>query len=242
MTQVTWNQLQTWLRSNPHRTQRLTAEKPDAVSSPQSDVEGWQKQPIRPATPLSAILLAQDSLQSVLPDSARPSQIRDETTDLQEKAVLHLKGRAWPVRRTAEGISGCGMEENKKSWTDLGWRALCVLRECQIVVLNEEKKEISFQPEDIRAWSSEVDTFCVDSECRFLQTHTTPQKILSSWLSNRETAGWTIHQHETDGTMEQLRELADKYHEDLSKKPNKSVLMKRIGRAQSISALLQMSQ
>jgi hypothetical protein len=242
MATITWTQVQQCCKSNPFNTKSLPSFvfSKESIQGPteQVDADGWGKQPVFPATPLSAILFYQDILYQGSPEMARKSLLRDETTDLQEKAILSLKGRAWPVRKTAEGISVCGTEENHpSSWTSLGWNAICTLRECQIVILDEDKKQIQFYPEDIRNWRSDWNIFCVDRECRHIWTHANPKKILGIWLSQKESQGWTIQWPIQTGNMEELKAAFAKTNESATGKMNKDQLQKRIGRAQSIQCL-----
>jgi hypothetical protein len=242
MTTLTWTLVQPWLLKNPQRTKCVSPfiSKKNRVEGDKevTDTDGWTKMTCVPATPLSAVMLAQDALYQATPDHARAALLRDETTDLQEKAILLLKGRTWPVRRTSEGIVACGTEEGRaSSWPSIGWRAICALRECQLVVMNTEAKQLSFFPEDIRTWSRDVDTICVDSECRFVYTHATPHSILSSWIAKYEQDGWTISWPIMEGSMEELKALISKIQIALVGKHNKEALQHRIGKAQSLQLL-----
>lgn len=242
MSIITWSHVQNWISKNPHKSASIPQyipEKYTTLGVIGKEEDGWIKTPVSPATPLSAILLAQNSYYDATPETARRHILRDETTDLQEKSVLHLKGRAWPVRRTNEGINLCGIEEGRSStWPAIGWRALCALRECQIIIINEEKKQISFYPEDIRNWSETIDTFCVDSDCRFLWTSSNPHIQLAAWISKRETNGWIIDWPEAEGTMEELKEQASKCPEGFTGKIKKEILQKKIGKSQSYQTIV----
>ena len=241
MATLTWSHVRSWIVPNPYKSRSL----PKYVSESQSvlgiqgrEEDGWTKIPVSPPTPLSAALLAQDTYYEASSELSRRATLRDETTDLQEKAVLLLKGRAWPMRRTAEGLGACGLEEGRASdWPAIGWRAVCALRECQIICISEEKKEISFYPEDIRNWSNTIETFCVDSECRFLWTRTDAQACLGQWLSSRESASWTIQWPLAEGNMEELKAMAAKCPESFVGKMTKDVLQKKIGKSQSYQTL-----
>ncbi len=240
MATLTWTQVQTWMNSNPHATATLkgytSAKHSIEGENEVTDQYGWTKTHVSPATPLSAILIAQDTLYNSSTEAGRKSLLRDETTDLQEKAVLHLKGRAWPVRRTAEGIAAAGMEEGRASaWTEIGWRAVATLRECQIVVINEDKKTLSFFPEDIRAWSQEIETICVDHEARFVWSNSSKNTNIVKWIGDLDTAGWSIDWPLADGTMDELKTAAEKA--GISGKAVKDVLRKKIGRSQSVQHL-----
>ena len=237
---IAWNQVQSWIQSNPHASNSLAPYKHvnQSIEGPEEipDSEGWLKMQVVPPTPLSAVLLLQDTIYNASLESARRSILRDETTDLQEKALVLLKGRVWPIRRTAEGISAVGLEEGRAStWTELGWRALAVLRECQLVILDENKQSIHFYPEDIRTWSESTETYYIDHEARSIWTRSTPIQLVT-WLSDRESAKWTISWPLADGTMEELKASAAALHLTTAGKL-KEVLRKLVGHGQAIQLL-----
>jgi hypothetical protein len=171
-----------------------------------------------------------------IPSTARYSQLRDETTDLQEKAALHLKGRLWPVRRTAEGIAGVGLEEERHSlWTPLGWRALCHLRECQIVVVNEAHKTVQLYPEDIRIWSKDIPIYIMDSSAHTVFVPP-PSYSFVKWLQLQESLGLLVEWPQMEGTMEEIKSAAHKVGEP-AERIVKAILQKKVGRAQCIHFL-----
>jgi len=235
-TTLPWTKVLSSLKMNPYKTASLAKYIPtnQTAEGPVEHIEsdGWIKQSVSPATPLSAVLLYQDCIYNATIESARKALLRDETTDLQEKAVLLLKGRGWPVRKTAEGIAAIGLEEGRAStWPAIGWRALAALRECQLVLLNEEKRSIHFFPEDIRTWSSQVETIFLEYECRFIWTKSTIH--LNAWISEKESSGWSIDWPLADGTLIELRAASEKLNESSAGK-RKEALQKSVGRAQAI--------
>lgn len=240
---LSWNSVRTWLQGNPNGAQGLSAFIPATqaiITRETTDADGFIRVPVVPTTPLSAVLLAQDYIYQGSTEAARRSMLRDETTDLQEKAVLLLKGRQWPVRRTAEGIASAGMEEGRTAWVDLGWEAVAALRECQIVVIDEDKKTVRFVPEDVRTWSTDIETIVVTHDCRMLWTKPTGKTLaLGHWIGQKDADGWTIAYPLVDGTMEELKALAAKSLEVMPSKATKDVLRKRIGRSQAITHLTQ---
>jgi hypothetical protein len=244
MTEVlNWNTVRSWLHTNPNGTQTLSSFTPAThtiQTRETTDADGFIRVPVVPTTPLSAILLAQDYVYQGSTESARRTMIRDETTDLQEKAILMLKGRQWPVRRTAEGIASAGMEEGRAAWVDLGWEAIAALRECQMVIVDEDKKTVRFVPEDVRTWSTDIETLIVVHDCRMLWTKPVGKTLgLGLWVAQKDADGWTIDYPLVDGTMEELKALAAKSLEALPAKATKDVLRKRIGRSQAITHLTQ---
>jgi hypothetical protein len=241
MTTLNWTHVQSWIQSNPNKSASLKPYIPAKQSvegeAQTTDEYGWTKIPVSPATPLSAVLLTQDVMYLSQSEGARGPILRNETTDCQEKAVLHLKGRAWPVRRTAEGIAAVGMNDQKVSdWTDIGWRAIAALREVQIIIVNEQAKSIQFVPEDIRAWSNEVDTICVAHDARFVWSHPSSAQILHKWIADYVTNGWSVEWPLADGTMEELKTAAAKH--GIAGKHVKDELRKKIGHSQSLQHIL----
>jgi hypothetical protein len=241
MTQISWSNVQTWIQSNPHQMKSLPPFKwaSDRIEGPDdvSDADGWIRMNVSPATPLSAILLSQDSMYQALPEHVRRSTLRDETTELQEAAARHLKGRQWPIRRTNEGLTACSLEEGRATaWTDIGWRALATLRECQIILVNQTNQTVRFFPEDVRNWSSSNETYWIDHECRYMWSYPSKPNV-KQWLASKEQAGWTINWPEADGTMDELKQAAQKVGETILGKITKDALMKRVGRAQALHTL-----
>jgi len=231
-----WTKIYTSIAKNPFKSANISNYIPmnQTARGPTEDIssDGWAKLPVVPATPLSAVLLYQDCIYNSTIDSGRRSLLRDETTDLQEKATSLLKGRTWPVRKTAEGIAAIGLDEGRaSSWPDIGWRALAALRECQLILLNEEKRTVQFYPEDIRTWSSQVETIFLEYECRYI--FTCPRVTLSTWISDKERAGWTIDWPIAEGSIIELRAASEKLNESAAGK-RKEQLQKNVGRAQAI--------
>ncbi len=241
MATISWPTVQTWIGSNPHQMKALAPFKwaHERIEGPEevTDADGWTRTNVVPPTPLSAILLTQDSMYQALPEHARFSILRDTLTELQTVASNQLKGRQWPVRRTNEGLTACGLTDSRPAdWTDIGWRALATLRECQIILVNQDKQTISFFPEDVRTWTSTYDTLWMDHECRY--TWSSPSKPnIKEWLTAKEQSGWTIGWPEAEGTMDELKQAAQKVGETIVGKIIKDALMKRVGRAQAIQTL-----
>jgi len=239
MATLSWTSVQPWLSVNPHNIHLIpfknASTSVEGLPELQGIIDGWTKQPVHPATPLSAVLLAQDPIFSSLNEGARRTIIREEVTDMQEKSILMLKGRQWPIRRTSEGIVAVGLEEGR-SWPELGWTALCALRECQIITLNEDKKIIKFFPEDVRTWSVNTEVLIMDHEVRYLHKQA-PKFQLCLWLSQKEVEGYIISWPLAEGSMVELKEKAEKLHQSIHGKVVKEQLCKRVGKAEGIHHL-----
>jgi len=240
MTAIVWNQVRPWIQSNTISTKPLEQYMP-ANQSPEGDSaieesNAWIKTKIYPATPLSAVLLSQDTIYNATYDSARRNILRDETTDLQEKAAIHLKGRSWPIRRTAEGLAAVGLEEGRSTdWPAIGWKALAALRECQFIILNEEKRTVQFFPEDIRTWPPDSEVLFVEYECRYIwsrPTHTVSENLINKVL-DAETNGWTVTWPLADGSMEELKRAIESLNLVSSGK-KKETLRSLVGRGESV--------
>ena len=235
---TTLESLKGWVKKNPFQELSLKVYSGSESATPTQEHvqrDGWSKRVVTPSTPLSAILMLQDDIYESSPITARNGQLRDETTSLQEKAILMLKGRAWPLRKTAEGIASVGLEEERHSlWTPIGFRALCNLRECQLVVIHETKHTITFYPEDVRCWSKDVPVYIIDSSAHTI--HIPPEPFsLVSWLQIQEV-DFMIEWPEQEGTMDELKTIAGKLGESTTKIV-KATLQKKIGRTQSIQIL-----
>jgi hypothetical protein len=238
---VLWTSLQSTLRMNPYAHAKLPtfSVRTETIEGPPTyvDSDGWTRISVVPATPHSAILLATDATYESNTEGGRRATLRDDTTDFQEKAVLHLKGRQWPVRRTAEGIVACSLEEAKPTeWTTLGWSALAELREVQIVIVNKESKEMKFIPEDVRCWKRDREILWIDHQCRYLWT-IPKEKPLAQMLGDYEHKGWKLEWPLADGGMDELRAAAEACNES-HMKVLKDALRKKVGRAQSIKVLI----
>jgi len=237
---ISFEKVKEWVSKNHSQPVKLSVFLgKDTVRAPEDShqSDGWSKRLITPSTPLSAVLMLQDDIYNAIPSTARHSQLRDETTELQEKATLHLKGRAWPVRRTAEGLAGVGLEEEKHSlWTALGWRALCHLRECQIIVLNEALKTLVFYPEDVRLWNKACPVYIMDATAHTVLIGPEGYNLLS-WICNHEKMGYEVVWPQMDGTLEEIKAAAVAVGE-ATVKITKDKLGVKVGRAQSVKALV----
>lgn len=239
MSNLSWNQFQLICKQNNHRSATLVPYSVAETVKPVDDIPvaetEWVKQPVSPATPLSAILLCQDALYQATPIHGRPAILRDETTDCQEKAAIHLKGRDFPARKTAEAIALAGLEEGRAStWSDLGWRTISILRECQLIVVNETKQTVKFYPEDVTTWSNEFPCYIIDFEARFIWTWKGKATAsLTKWIADKETDGWTFDWPLAEGPMTELKEMAINYGLSTTK-VKKELLQKQIGRSQSL--------
>lgn len=237
---ISFEKVKEWVSKNHSQPVKLSVFLgKDTVHAPEDShqSDGWSKRLITPSTPLSAVLMLQDDIYNAIPSTARHSQLRDETTELQEKATLHLKGRAWPVRRTAEGLAGIGLEMEKHSlWTAIGWRALCHLRECQIVVLNETLKTLVFYPEDVRLWTKERPVYIMDATAHTVLIGPEGYNLLS-WVCKHEKDGYEINWPHQEGTMEEIKAAAVAVGE-ATVKITKDKLGAKVGRAQSVKALV----
>jgi len=239
MATISFAKVKEWVSKNHSEPVKLTVIQKLDTAKPSEDAtngDGWSKRLVKPTTPLSAILTLQDDMYLAIPSTARYSQLRDETTELQEKASLHLKGRGWPVRRTAEGLSGVGLEEEKHStWTPLGWRALCILRECQIVTFDEIQKTVVFYPEDIRLWSSGRPTYIMDSTAHTILMPPAGYSLLK-WIQMQEVLGYLVAWPHQVGTMEEIKAAAVAAGV-ATVKITKDLLGAKVGQAQAIKHL-----
>ena len=238
--QISWNTVVSFLEKNPFQEKKLPPyiKAIESVQGDQPDIKPntWILQSVEPATPLSCILFVQNSDYQNSSLEIRRGLLRDECTALQEKVGVHLKGRAWPVRRTIEGIVAAALEEKMSTWSYIGFAALAELHECQLIFFNTTKKTMSFVPQDVRNWSQDRDCILLQDDARavWIPPMNWTNKQLSSWIQEKEDSEWTIDWPLCDGTLVELKERAAKIDIVLEGKCTKDVLSKRIGRTESV--------
>lgn len=245
---TSWKTVQSWISRNPNKN-KLFPEislKSDISNIPveeESKTE-WSTSEVSPSTPLSCLLFLTDATYQNLNEQSRLSLLRTECTNLQETAAVQCKGRQFPVRKTAEGLAQVGLEV-RGDYSTIGLKALTYLRDCQIVFLDEQKKHITFAPEDIRNWSEEKEIFYIQSDMRGIYQPPLgfTQKNLSKWLSDKEHDGWSVEYPLVDAatSVEDLKKLMTEHNEAIPNKITKDALRKRVGKAQSIRTLAQWS-
>jgi len=234
-TPIEFSEIKQWVSINKNQTSKFNLPKEDPVKT---TVQGWESQSIEPATPLSCILYLTDSMYTHIPVSGRHSLLREKCTELESSFTTILKGRKFPVRRTAEAIVAASTGGPNSSST-LGWNALCRLFEMQIVWFDEGQKLIQFYPEDVHTWSCDTPIHFISNLAN--QVWIPPSSWNSSnfinWLSNKENEKWRIKYNEADGTMEELKDLAKKVGYNANTRINKADLQKHLGRARAIYEL-----
>ncbi len=235
-TEISFDLLKTWLAANKNTSKINLRINEDAIEEVKTN--GWKSQAIEPATPLSCILYLTDPMYVHIPTTSRPSILREKCTELESSFTSILKGRQFPVRRTAEAIIAASTG-GSDSCSTLGWNALCRLFECQIVWFDEGTKLLQFYPSDVCEWEQEKPIYFIS--CLANQVWITPegwnQGELGVWLANKEADGWRVKYEEADGTMEELKELASKIGFNMSVKVNKAELQKQLGRAKAVKHL-----
>ena len=233
---ISLDQVKSWLTTNKNNFKLRKAaefETSDIVTKE----NGWQSQSIQPATPLSCILYLTDSMYNHIPMSGRPGILRTTCTDLESSFTTILKGRQFPVRRTAEAIVAASTGGSDACST-LGWNALCRLYEIQIVWFDEGIKLIQFYPDNIDNWSKDIPIHFIS--CLANQVWIPPSSWnndLGLWLANKENEGWRVKYNDAEGSMEELRDLASKISYNLNTRVIKAELQKQLGRARAIHAL-----
>ena len=227
--------LKEWIAKNPNQDLKLPKVKYEATEKVQN---GWESQQVEPQTPLSCILYLTDSMYSLLPITGRPLILRDKCTELESSFTTILKGRQFPIRRTAEAIIAASTGGSSACST-LGWNALCRLFEIQIVWFDENQKLMQFYPSELHTWSQETPIHFISSLAN--QVWNPPkgwnQSNFATWLANKEHEGWKIKYEEVDGTLEELKELSRKLNDIPSTKLNKADLGKRLGRTRAVKHL-----
>ena len=236
---VTANLLKEWIASNPHRGVHLPMMRDHALKpQPTSANNVWQTVAIEPATPLSCIQYILDPMYNFIPTNHRATLLREKCTELESSFTTILKGRQFPVRKTAEAIiAACTGGSN--SCSALGWKALAGLFELQIVWFDETQKLMQFYPEAVDEWTSDKTiVFCSNLANQvWIPPSSFTNRDFPNWLAQKEHAGWKIKYNEAEGTMEELKELGQKLGDSCMVKTNKAELQKRLGRLRAIKSL-----
>ncbi len=242
-TAVPCETLKAWIAKNPNQSYALPKQRDttmrDLTEGSLSN-KTWTSVPVEPATPLSCILYQTDPMYSLTPVSARHSFLREKCTELESSFVGILKGRQWPVRRTAEAIISASTG-GSSSCSTLGWKAMAALHQCQIVWFDEGQKLLQFYPQDVHTWTMENPVYFFSNLAnQVLQPPSSwSQRGLAKWLSDKEHDGWRVNYEEADGTMEELQTLARDVGAQIVGKLHKAELMKRVGRARALKTLLE---
>ena len=234
---VSLEQVKSWLTTNKNIFKIKKPTEFEATNTVSKE-NGWQSQSVEPATPLSCILYLTDSMYNHVPMSGRPGMLRTTCTELESSFTTILKGRQFPVRRTAEAIVAASTG-GSDACSALGWNALCRLYEIQIVWFDEGIKLVQFYPDTIDTWSQEIPIHFIGCLANQLWVPPSSWKPadLGIWLANKENEGWRVKYNEADGTMDELRELASKIGYNLNTKVIKAELQKQLGKARAIKAL-----
>jgi len=230
---ISWNEIVSFLEKNPYQDKKLLPSiKFEELSD---DLDLWHIQPVYPPGPLSCVLFSQNLDYRTSSLEGRPVVLRTQCTELQEKASTHLKGRAWPVRRTAEGIVAVSTEELPSKWTDLGLSALTQLYECQLVFFSLDKKTLNFIPKDVRNWSKDKPIYFIQSDARAVWSPPVGFSVkgFGAWIQEKEDDSWIIEWPVCDGTLVELKEKAAGLQMNVGKILREE-LAKRIGRVEAV--------
>jgi hypothetical protein len=208
------------------------------TSSGSSNINSWEAIPIEPATPLSCILYITNPMYSLTPVGARNSLLREKCTELQSTYTNVLKGRKFPICKTAEAIiAAC--TGGSSACSSLGWKALCGLFGIQIVWFDETQKLLQFYPEELHTWTPEKPIYffsCLANQVWNPPSNWKPIQ-LGLWLSDKENEGWRVKYEEADGTMEELKALGKELDVFPATKMLKADLCKYLGKAMAIKAI-----
>lgn len=229
---ATWEQIVSFLEKNPFQEKTLAYTPPVLSIEPPpilSERKGWVLEKVEPPTPLSCLLMCVSSEYASLTVDMRRIFLREALTGLQEKATKHLKGRAWPVKRTYDSLVAIAESEKVTEWSILGLSAIAELYECQFVWFHDEKKTLQFIPENPRMWKEDRSIYFLRTDARAIleSPEGWTQKQFGEWLKEKEGAGWDIDWHVAPlekCTLTELKEMAEKGAIQLPQKATKAVL------------------
>lgn len=237
---ATWPQIVSFLERNPFQEKTLTPYvKPSYAIEGAEGIpvkNGWTLTMVEPPTPLSCLLVLHDAEYASSTPEGRRVLLRERTTELQEKATTHLKGRAWPVRKTADGLVAVSTSEKATEWSQIGLEALAELYECQIVLFDTTAKTASFIPADPRNWSRERPVYFLRKDGRAVWDSPDgwSSAKLGAWCDEKEQEGWTLAYPVAKGTLAEMKVIAEKDSYVIPLKVTKDVYAEHLGRAQTI--------
>ncbi len=233
--------LHTSIQKNPFRS--LPAPRHEAPALPKEAGDtlwGFRVRTLDPPKLLTAWLYTIDPLFTIAGSAYRATEVREKGFALQEEAIKTIRGhRKLSKVKMGEAMGAATPNEDQ---TKVIAAILFAAKDIQIVLYNSEKKTVWTCPEDLRVWSNSRQTLWIDSACRQALDATAAQ--LNSWISDRESEGWSIDWPLADGTMEEVR--AKLGHEfphlivhpsEPGKKVKKEDYCRTLGRAQAIRAL-----
>ena len=199
--------------------------------------EGWVRRPLGCGGPLAVALRIKNYLFRDGSAAAQKVMLREAVTEAQGLAPSVLKGRKWPARRVAEALSNCLLASDK--WNELTYASVCALNDIQILIVDTDKKTVSFAPEDPRLWKRNTSTYMMSKDGSWLFARPGDDESWSAvavgnWISDREAAGWKIEWPLAEGTMEALREILEDAGLAIEGRLKKDELAKRAGRTQAI--------
>lgn len=240
---ATWEQVVSFLEKNPFQEKTLSYTPPALSIEPRvqlSEKRGWVLEKVEPPTPLSCLLMCVSSEYASLTVDMRRIFLRDALTSLQEKATKHLKGRAWPAKKTYDSIVAISESEKASEWSILGLSAIAELYECQFIWFHDEKKTAQFIPENPRMWKADRPVYFLRTDARAIleSPDDWTQKNLGEWIKEKEGAGWDIAWHVAPLeklTLVELKEMAEKDGIQLPQKATKAVCAHTLAIGQTIA-------
>jgi hypothetical protein len=210
--------------------------------------EGWIRRPLGPGGPMAIVLRYKNYLFRSGSLPLQKSLLREAITDAQNTAPSILKGRKWPVRRVAEGLTTCLSNKVPEdapfgcAWNELCFATICEMEHIQIMVIDAEAKTIRFSPDDIRVWKRDVPIYAMSNDGRWLfcedsESETWCARSLGLWFSKMVDSGWKISWPIAEGTMESLRDIIENAGLAVEGRIKKDELARKAGHTAAIALL-----
>ena len=208
----------------------------------------WQLIKLDPAGLLSFCLWTRDPLYKVGEGLLRRQLLNEGHIELRaefERACVARKRRRMvELFENGLGTNRDGLAVEKADLAAF-WETWAAVMACQFVRIgsrSEGGNSISFVPADLSRWSADRPVHYVDDGCEtiFLEpADGVGRRILSQYVSDRETDGWKVSWPTADGTKEELEKLLLPILNvvSVSEKAKKAEIAAVIGRHNGIESL-----
>jgi hypothetical protein len=225
--------------TNPHKHSTLRWRESTSTEAFFEEWDRFQLKPLDPPGALSVLSMAKDPMYE-LGSVALRKQIQIETLlTLHERVDKELVGRRFPRKKIQDLLAGQISAQTPTS-TPLLEEVLCELFQVQKVQINRRTKSLSFFPSDLRIWTSEKQILFSDEDNAWLFVPTS-QGSFCSWLTQKESEGWTLSWPTADGKLDELKAGLMERMVLYDAKHKKDDLARMLGRAQALVSLQNIS-
>jgi hypothetical protein len=159
--------------------------------------------PLNPPGSLSQFLLNTDPVYGAASPALRKQMQIEKVSEIQERIEKELVGRRWPRKKIHDAF-GQQINASPAPFSSLVEEVLCELYQFQKVILHRKSKSISFFPDDLRLWKSDLPIYVGDDEGCWCYEPVKSIPFLQ-WLTQKEEDQWKVQWPTAEGKMEDLK-------------------------------------